>query len=168
MSMPVGLKDVAQRAGVSIKTVSNVINGYVHVARHRERVAGDRRPRLPAQPRGPQPARRADRYDRARRPRAHVPYFAELARAIIDAAEQHGWTVLIDQTDGRANASSTSPASASASSTASSSARSPWTRTTCATRRASAARVLGERILGGAIDHVAIDNVAAARAATSI
>ena len=30
--MPPGLKDVAARAGVSIKTVSNVVNGYVHVA----------------------------------------------------------------------------------------------------------------------------------------
>ena len=25
------LKDVAERAGVSVKTVSNVVNGYVHV-----------------------------------------------------------------------------------------------------------------------------------------
>jgi LacI family transcriptional regulator, repressor for deo operon, udp, cdd, tsx, nupC, and nupG len=33
------LKDVAQRAGVSIKTVSNVVHGYVHVTQEvRERV----------------------------------------------------------------------------------------------------------------------------------
>ncbi len=31
MTMPVGLKDVAKRAGVSIKTASNVVNGYAHV-----------------------------------------------------------------------------------------------------------------------------------------
>ena len=30
--MPPGLKDVAARTGVSIKTVSTVVNGYVHVA----------------------------------------------------------------------------------------------------------------------------------------
>jgi DNA-binding LacI/PurR family transcriptional regulator len=47
-----GLKDVAARAGVSIKTVSNVVNGYVHVApetRTRCR-RGDRGPGLRAQP----------------------------------------------------------------------------------------------------------------------
>ena len=37
--LPVGLKDVAREAGVSIKTVSNVVNGYVHVrAETRDRV----------------------------------------------------------------------------------------------------------------------------------
>ncbi|WP_213013844.1 LacI family DNA-binding transcriptional regulator, partial [Paractinoplanes toevensis] len=30
--MPARLKDVAARAGVSIKTVSNVVNGFAHVA----------------------------------------------------------------------------------------------------------------------------------------
>ena len=29
------------------------------------------------------------------------PYFAEIAEGVIDAAEELGWTVLIDQTDGR-------------------------------------------------------------------
>ena len=30
--MSVRMKEVASRAGVSVKTVSNVVNGYVHVA----------------------------------------------------------------------------------------------------------------------------------------
>ena len=30
--MRVRLRDVADRAGVSVKTVSNVVNGFVHVA----------------------------------------------------------------------------------------------------------------------------------------
>ena len=30
--MPVRLRDVAQHAGVSVKTVSNVVNGYAHVS----------------------------------------------------------------------------------------------------------------------------------------
>lgn len=33
-------------------------------------------------------------------PELDLPYFAELARSVIKAAEPHGWTVLIDQTDG--------------------------------------------------------------------
>jgi DNA-binding LacI/PurR family transcriptional regulator len=37
--MSVRMKEVASRAGVSVKTVSNVVNGYVHVAPDtRERV----------------------------------------------------------------------------------------------------------------------------------
>src|SRR5829696_7434517 len=37
--MPVRLRDVADHAGVSVKTVSNVVNGYAHVsAATRERV----------------------------------------------------------------------------------------------------------------------------------
>ena len=48
------MADVAARAGVSHQTVSRVINGHPSVAPHtRERVrAGDRRARLPAEPRG--------------------------------------------------------------------------------------------------------------------
>ena len=37
--MPVRLRDVADHAGVSVKTVSNVVNGYPHVSTAtRERV----------------------------------------------------------------------------------------------------------------------------------
>ena len=34
-------------------------------------------------------------------PELDLPYFAELARHVAQAAESRGWTVLIDQTDGR-------------------------------------------------------------------
>ncbi|MEV4119144.1 LacI family DNA-binding transcriptional regulator [Micromonospora sp. NPDC049645] len=97
------LKDVAERAGVSVKTVSNVVNDCGHVrpdtrARVEEAIAElNYRPNLSA------------RHLRTGRtgvialavPELDIPYFAELARHVIAAAAEHGWTVLIDQTGGR-------------------------------------------------------------------
>ncbi|WP_431922324.1 LacI family DNA-binding transcriptional regulator [Micromonospora wenchangensis] len=96
------LKDVAERAGVSVKTVSNVVNGYQHVrpdtrARVEAAIAELRyRPNLSA---------RNLRKGRTgvialAVPELDVPYFAELARHVVAAAADHGWTVLIDQTGG--------------------------------------------------------------------
>jgi DNA-binding LacI/PurR family transcriptional regulator len=96
------LKDVAERAGVSIKTVSNVVNNYPHVTpamRARVQAAIDElgyRPNLTA------------RHLRKGRtgiialavPELGNPYFAELAGAVIDAAAEHEFTVLLDHTRG--------------------------------------------------------------------
>ena len=100
--VPPGLKDVAARAGVSIKTVSNVVNGYVHVApptRARVQAAIDALGYVP---------NLAARRLRSGRsgvialavPELRSPYFAELAGRIVQAAERRSWTVLIDLTDG--------------------------------------------------------------------
>ena len=102
--MPMGstLKDVAERAGVSIKTVSNVVNGYEHVtARTRARVqaALDELNYLP---------NLSARFLRKARvgilalaiPDLRSQYFGELADAVIAAARERGYTVLIDQTNG--------------------------------------------------------------------
>ncbi len=100
--MRVSLKDVAEHAGVSIKTVSNVVNKYQHVTpAMRERVQQSidelgYRPNLTA------------RHLRKGRtgiialavPELGNPYFAELAGAIIDAAAEHDITVLLDHTRG--------------------------------------------------------------------
>ncbi|MFD9880718.1 LacI family DNA-binding transcriptional regulator [Streptomyces alboflavus] len=100
--MRVSLKDVAERAGVSIKTVSNVVNKYQHVTpamRARVQQAIDElgyRPNLTA------------RHLRKGRtgiialavPELGNPYFAELAGAVIDAAAAHDFTVLLDHTRG--------------------------------------------------------------------
>src|SRR5437588_3215003 len=96
------LKDVAQRAGVSIKTVSNVVHGYAHVTEEmRERVRAaleelNYQPNLPA------------RYLRNGRvgvlafaiPDLSNPYFADVGHAIIAAASARSYTVLIDCTGG--------------------------------------------------------------------
>lgn len=98
----VGLKDVAALAGVSIKTVSNVINDYPHITqatRERVQTAID------------ELGYRPNQFGRSLRtgrtgvialavPAIDNPYYATLARLVIGAAAEHGWTVLVDQTDG--------------------------------------------------------------------
>ncbi|MDG4815603.1 LacI family DNA-binding transcriptional regulator [Micromonospora sp. WMMD956] len=96
------LKDVAERAGVSVKTVSNVVNGYQHVrpdtrARVERAIAElNYRPNLSA---------RNLRKGRTgvialAGPELDVPAFAELARHVVTAAAERGWTVLVDRAGG--------------------------------------------------------------------
>jgi DNA-binding LacI/PurR family transcriptional regulator len=88
--MPVGLKDVAKLAGGSVRTVSNVVNGYPYVTeatRSRVQRALDElayRPNLAA---------RSLRTGRSEIlalavPAIDAPYFGELARLIVKAAER--------------------------------------------------------------------------------
>ncbi len=107
--MTARLKDVAERAGVSIKTVSNVVNGrHARVGpRTREQVLAaikelNYRPNVAA------------RHLRKARvgvlalafPDLHNSYFAEVGEAIIAAAAAHSYTVLLDHTGAeRANES---------------------------------------------------------------
>jgi DNA-binding LacI/PurR family transcriptional regulator len=168
--LPVGLKDVARRAGVSIKTVSNVVNGYAHVRPDtRERV----REAIEALGYRPNLTARSLRGGRTgvialAVPDLTSPYFAEIAEGVIDAAEELGWTVLIDQTDGRRERELLvlhgirdhlidgvvfSPLALD----------DDDLRTT---RSEVPIVCLGERVHAGSMDHIAIDNVAAARTAT--
>jgi len=101
--MAATLHDVARLAGVSIKTVSNVINDFPHVrdsTRERVRLAIaelDYTPNLTA---------RSLRSGRTGAIGLAVPdlalaYFAELSAAIIAAAESLGLSVVIEQTGAR-------------------------------------------------------------------
>jgi DNA-binding LacI/PurR family transcriptional regulator len=100
--MGASLKDVAALAGVSVKTVSNVVSGSTYVAPPtRERVERaladlDYRPNLSAR----NLRRGRTGVIALALPELDAPYFAELARFVIAAAAERGWTVLIDQTDG--------------------------------------------------------------------
>ncbi|MEU6673692.1 LacI family DNA-binding transcriptional regulator [Streptomyces sp. NPDC046853] len=167
--MRVSLKDVAERAGVSIKTVSNVVNKYQHVTpamRARVQEAIDElgyRPNLTA------------RHLRKGRtgiialavPELGNPYFAELAGAVIDAAAEHDFTVLLDHTRGEREQEVLvsqgfrarvidglilSPLELEADDLAGREDDVPLV-------------LLGERQYNLPYDHIAIDNVAAARAA---
>lgn len=165
------LKDVAAAAGVSVKTVSNVVNGYIGVSpRMRARVEKviaelDYHPNLSA---------RSLRTGRTgivalAVPALSEPYFAEVAQYVVSAARARGWTVLVDPTEGEPG-------------------REEWVIGASRQRlldgvimsplglddRALSTRdeslplvLLGERVSPSAgTDHVAIDNVAAAREAT--
>jgi DNA-binding LacI/PurR family transcriptional regulator len=96
------LKDVAVLAGVSVKTVSNVVNGYAFVKPENRRRVEDA---LSAT--GYRPNIGARNLRRGRTgfialvvPELSIPYFGELAGGIIAAAAAHDWSVLIEQTQG--------------------------------------------------------------------
>ncbi|WP_447925321.1 LacI family DNA-binding transcriptional regulator [Georgenia muralis] len=100
----VRLQDVAERAGVSIKTVSNVVNGkgaITAATRARvEQVLGELQYR-------PNVAARHLRRGHSGMiavalPEITQPYFAEIASELVRAAKARHLTVLLNQTDGRA------------------------------------------------------------------
>jgi DNA-binding LacI/PurR family transcriptional regulator len=164
------LKDVAKLAGVSPKTVSNVVNGYAHVSDStRDRVAAaltelNYRPNVSAR----NLRKKRSGIIALALPELDAPYFAELARFVIKAAEKHSWTVLIDQTDGLP-ARERLVTEGLRTHLIDGLIFSPLAlgRDELAGRRDDTPMVLlGERVEQGPADHVAIDNVAAARAAT--
>ena len=166
------LKDVAARAGVSIKTVSNVVNGYAHVREETRRRVEQAIAELQYRPNLSARSLRAARSGvvALALPELDAPYFAELARHIVAAAEKRGWTVLIDQTEGTRDRERIvadgirselidglifSPLALTASDLAKRSDATPMV-------------LLGERIGGENLiaDHVVVDNVTAAQQAT--
>jgi DNA-binding LacI/PurR family transcriptional regulator len=169
--MPATLRDVALRAGVSVRTVSNVVNGYA-------RVSAERRARVQAAVDDlgyrPNLLARNLRQGRSRilalvLPELDVPYFAELARLVIAEARARGYTVIIDQTDGDEQQERELIMENAQALTFAGVIFSPLSLSPQQLRsRVSSAPLvlLGERNLRDVADHVAIDNVAAAREAT--
>lgn len=165
------LKDVAERAGVSIKTVSNVVRGTVNVAEPtRQRVLAaiaelDYRPNTSA---------RRLRTGRSgvialAVPHLTMAYFAELATAVIAEAKGLGLTVMIDETGGDA-AEELRVACGAGDPVIDGVILSPLrleqSRLARRERRLPLV-LLGERDYEVPADHVLIDNVAAARVATA-
>lgn len=163
------MHDVARLAGVSIKTVSNVINDYPHVRPStRERVTDaiqqlDYRPNLSA--RGLRSGRTG--VIGLAVPSLRENYFAELADSVIRAAEKRGLGVMVEQTGGQRDAElravSTSrprfldgllfsPVSLGQDDAAALAIDGPLV-------------LLGERIFNGPTDHVTMHNMSAAQAA---
>ncbi|WP_233712532.1 LacI family DNA-binding transcriptional regulator [Kribbella turkmenica] len=163
-------RDVARLAGVSVRTVSNVVNDFAYVAddtRARVQRALDElgyRPNLLA--RGLSSGRSGLI---ALILPLNVPYFHELSKYVVDEAERRGYTVLIDRTDGevareRALVGRTdrsalfdgiifNPIGLSEAELPPQSADTPVV-------------LLGEKPVGASFDHVQVDDVAAAKAVT--
>lgn len=101
--MKARLVDVAKEAGVSPKTVSNYLNGYPFMSE-----ATVAKVRAAVEKLNYVPNRSAQTLRTGKIgiiglavPNLRAPYFAELASLITDAAEEHGYTLLIDQTGGK-------------------------------------------------------------------
>ncbi|MEU8636409.1 LacI family DNA-binding transcriptional regulator [Amycolatopsis sp. NPDC048633] len=164
------LRDVAEHAGVSVRTVSNVVNGFRYVApATRERVQAS----IDALGYRPNLAARTLRRGRTGLvalvvPEIDSPYFAELAARTVRIAGRRGLTVLIDQTDGDAEREK-ELLHGRRSQLVDGVLFSPWAVAPAelAARTDTVPLVLlGEHDGPAGVDHVAIDNVAAAREAT--
>ena len=167
--MAATLRDVAVLAGVSVKTVSNVVNGYAFVKEENRRrveeaiLATGYRPNI-----GARNLRRGRTgFVALMVPELGIPYFGELAALVITAAQERDWNVLIEQTQGtrereRSTLASLGPhlidgaiVSPEALEAADFAAFAPGVPMV----------LLGEHAVDVPLDHVAIDNVGAARLA---
>jgi DNA-binding LacI/PurR family transcriptional regulator len=169
--MAATLHDVARVAGVSIKTVSNVVNDYPHIrAGTRERVL-DAIVKLGYQPNLSARSLRSGRSGviGLAIPELSLSYFAELADEVIQAASARGLVVLVEQTGGGDRQREIELL------------RSPRLQLTDGLLFSPLGLsnddkdvvdvdyplvLLGERIFDGPADHVTMQNVEAARAAT--
>jgi LacI family repressor for deo operon, udp, cdd, tsx, nupC, and nupG len=165
------LRDVADRAGVSIRTVSNVVNGYAQVTDETRRRVEKAVAEL-----GYRPNLLARNLKRGRTgllalvvPELDVPYFSELARAVIAEARERGYTVVVDQTDGEPDRERELIMRGASAALFDGVILSPLSLSQADLARRDGGDplvLLGERIAESPYDHVAIDNVAAASAAT--
>jgi LacI family transcriptional regulator, repressor for deo operon, udp, cdd, tsx, nupC, and nupG len=166
------LRDVARLAGVSARTVSNVVNGYAPVtAGTREKVESaiqslDYRPNVLAR----NLANGRSGQIAVVVPYLDTPYFAELLQAIIPAARKAGYNVLIDQTDGDPQHEAELIGRGSRGFLFDGMILSPLglSQADLSKRDSSLPLVvLGERTSDGSFDHVGIDDVAASHEAVA-
>jgi DNA-binding LacI/PurR family transcriptional regulator len=164
------LKDVAHRAGVSVRTVSNVVNDFPWVApdtRARVQLA------IEELQYRPNAAARQLRGGRSGLigliiPEIASPYFGEMAALLTRGAEERSWTLLVDQTDGDPERERRLLDGVRGH-VVDGLIVSPWALTPADLRGRSGTAplvLLGEQGAEGLFDHVAVDNVAAAVEAT--
>lgn len=171
--MPATLRDVAERAQVSVRTVSNVVSGYQHVSeRMRRRVQAA----IEELDYRPNPVARTLRTGRTGVlalvvPEIDVPYFAELAREVVNAAAALGYRVMIDQTGHDRERERELLTGADRTMLFDGVLFSPLVTKAelleMDARTSMPIVLLGEHDFDGRYDHVAIDNVQAARDATA-
>jgi DNA-binding LacI/PurR family transcriptional regulator len=160
------LKDVAALAGVSVRTVSNVVNDYPYITAHtRERVENA----IAELGYTPNLAARGLRNGRSgvitlAVPELDTAYFSELAHHVVRAASDRGWTVLVDETEGLAERERLVAAGIRGH-LIDGIILSPLALTDddlAARRDRTPLVLLGERVGAGVADHVGVDNVRAA------
>ena len=156
------MKHVAERAGVSIKTVSNVVNDAQNVTPDTRRRVQEAIDALGFVPNATARSLRLGRSGvvALALPELRAPYFAELAHHVVRAARGRGWTILVDETRGelqqeRIAASGIrpqlidglifSPLALQARDLPTAEARTPMV-------------LLGERVDGASVDLVTVDN----------
>lgn len=171
--MAATLRDVAEHAKVSVRTVSNVVSGYEHVSeRMRQRVQAA----IEQLDYRPNPVARTLRTGRTGVlalvvPEIDVPYFAELAREVINAAAEVGYRVMIDQTGHDHERERDLLTGADRTMLFDGVLFSPLVTKAelleMNERTSMPLVLLGEHDFDGRYDHVAIDNVQAARDATA-
>lgn len=169
--MGVTLREVAARAGVSVRTVSNVVNGFAQVAPHTRSRVQQVLDEMGYQPNAVARTLRQGRSGLIALvlPELDVPYFAELTRAIIQHAATAGYTVVVDQTDGDPARERDLVMRGNRAALFDGLIFNPLALGGADLRdRPSSTPVvlLGERVTHGGLDHVMIDNVGAARLAT--
>lgn len=169
--MAATLRDVAALAGVSIKTVSNVVHDFEHIrpaTRERVRAAIDElgyKPNISA---------RSLRSGRTgviglALPELSLSYFAELADAIIQAAERRHLVVLLEQTGGGDRDREIAMLSSPRLQLTDGLIFSPLGMSSADAALLNVGYplvLLGERVFDGPVDHVTMRNVEAAKAAT--
>lgn len=170
-SVAVTLKDVADRAGVSVRTVSNVVAGSAPVA---PQTRAQVQQVIDAMGYRPNAAARHLRGGRSGLvglvlPELSSPYFAELADQLVRAAAARGQMVLVQQTDGSAEEERRLLSGLSGQSV-DALVVSPWGLSPAELAPGPGAPpvvLLGEQDAGGVLDHVTVDSEQAAREATA-
>ncbi|WP_201799304.1 LacI family DNA-binding transcriptional regulator [Subtercola vilae] len=168
---PARLRDVAARAGVSIRTVSNVVNGYAAVSNEKRARVEEAVKALSYRPNVLARGLKSGRSGLIALvvPELDVPYFAELARSVVTVAREYGYTVVIDQTDGEPDRERELLHRDGGAALFDGVILSPLALTRDDLPAFDPARplvLLGERVADSTHDHVSIDNVEAARLAT--
>lgn len=168
--MAVTLREVAEAAGVSIKTVSNVINGYPYISDTTRTAVEAAVQSLGYQPNLSARGLRSGRTGAISLviPDLKNPYFAELADSIMRAAAAHDIAVFIQQSGGdreRELAILRGPQMRMADGILFSVAGLGQDDASLI-EAPTPIVLLGERIFHGPADHVTMTNVAASRAAT--
>ena len=169
--MAARLREVAERAGVSIRTVSYALNSP-------SRVAPDTLARVLAVIEelsySPNVVARGLKTGRTGLvglivPHLDVPYFAEVTRELVTALRPHGLTLVVDQTDGRPDRERELLLEGSRGAVFDALVVSPLALTAEDLSRRSPDTpvvLLGERLIDSALDHVLVDNTAGAYDAT--